>query len=299
MKKTIGHYTTAAAKSLKTSSCLICHATDDGDIYVSNGYILYKLTAAEYAAIVQPVTCCEAGRWTIDKTGKHDSDNDLHKLFSDIVRNTANTAPMTPSPLTVQLGKGTCSSYYDTTAFAAFYNALYISALHPAATLQTTGPLSAAVAALDNEPFALVLPVRPDAQISRAVKAYFTANDQPTDEADKLRTELAQTQEEAAALRGDLYRATNEIDELKNKLSELHETKTEQPAEQKPEPKTAAEIIAARFSALDGITATIKGAQTAAPVVWLAGDTKPHAKAIEAAGGKWSGKKNAYYFRVA
>ena len=37
----------------------------------------------------------------------------------------------------------------------------------------------------------------------------------------------------------------------------------------------------------------------AAPVVWLSGDTKPHAKAIEADGGKWSGKKNAYYFRVA
>lgn len=50
---------------------------------------------------------------------------------------------------------------------------------------------------------------------------------------------------------------------------------------------------------MDGLTATIKGATTAAPVVWLSGDTKPHAKAIEADGGKWSGKKNAYYFRVA
>ena len=111
--------------------------------------------------------------------------------------------------------------------------------------------------------------------------------------------ELVQAQEEAAALRGDLYRAANEIDELKNKLAELHETKTEQPAEQKPEPKTAAEIIAARWADVDGLTATIKGATTAAPVVWLAGDTKPHEKEIEAAGGKWSGKKNAYYFRVA
>jgi len=93
--------------------------------------------------------------------------------------------------------------------------------------------------------------------------------------------------------------AANEIDELKAKLAELHETKTEQPAEQKPEPKTAAEIIAARWAEVDGLTATIKGATTAAPVVWLAGDTKPHEKEIEAAGGKWSGKKNAYYFRVA
>ena len=62
---------------------------------------------------------------------------------------------------------------------------------------------------------------------------------------------------------------------------------------------TAAEIIAARWAEVDGLTATIKGATTAAPVVWLAGDTKPHEKEIEAAGGKWSGKKNAYYFRVA
>lgn len=60
-----------------------------------------------------------------------------------------------------------------------------------------------------------------------------------------------------------------------------------------------AEIIAARWAEVDGLTATIKGATTAAPVVWLAGDTKPHEKEIEAAGGKWSGKKNAYYFRVA
>lgn len=118
-----------------------------------------------------------------------------------------------------------------------------------------------------------------------------------TGEADKLRAELAQAQEEAAALRGDLYRATNEIDELKNKLAEL--VQATYTAEQKPEPKTAAEIIAARWAEVDGLTATIRGATTAAPVVWLAGDTKPHEKEIEAAGGKWSGKKNAYYFRVA
>ncbi len=145
-------------------------------------------------------------------------------------------------------------------------------------------------------------PLRPNLKPVRAVRAFFTeaaGNNAKTGEADKLRAELAQSQEEAAALRGDLYRAANEIDELKNKLAELHETKTEQPAEQKPEPKTAAEIIAARWAEVDGLTATIKGATTAAPVVWLAGDTKPHEKEIEAAGGKWSGKKNAYYFRVA
>ena len=65
------------------------------------------------------------------------------------------------------------------------------------------------------------------------------------------------------------------------------------------EPKTAAELIAARFHDLPGVTVTIKGAQTTSPVVWLAGDTDPHADAIKAQGGKWSNKRAAYYVRVA
>ena len=47
------------------------------------------------------------------------------------------------------------------------------------------------------------------------------------------------------------------------------------------------------------MTTTIKGAQTAAPVIWLAGNTQEHAEAIKAAGGKWSNKKSAFYVRVA
>ncbi len=125
------------------------------------------------------------------------------------------------------------------------------------------------------------MPIKAEPETVRAVRAFFTApdgNNAKTGEADKLRAELAQSQEEAAALRGDLYRAANEITELKNKLAEQHETKSEQPAAETVEPKTAAEIIAARWAEVDGLTATIKGAATAAPVVWLSGDTKPHAK---------------------
>lgn len=197
--KFTGRYTAATAKALKGSPRLVCQVTEDGTIYVCNGFLLCTMNPPEYAATVQGFTCCEPGNWTLDKDGKHEDDG----------------------------------------------------------------------------------------------------NNTKTGEADKLRAELAQSQEEAATLRGDLYRAANEIDELKNKLAELHETKTEQPAAEAVEPKTAAEIIAARWADVDGLTATIKGATTAAPVVWLAGDTKPHEKEIEAAGGKWSGKKNAYYFRVA
>ena len=281
MKKFTGRYTTNTAKALKGSERILCQVSEDGTIYICNGFLLCTMNAPEYAATVQPLTCCEPGAWTFDKDGKHEDEAhklDLVKLFADTVRDTADAD------------------------FAAIYDTKFIDALHPAAQLRTTSAISAALAYINDEPFAVVMPIRAEPNAARAIKAFFTEaaeDNTKTGEADKLRTELAQAQEEAAALRGDLYRAANEIDELKAKLAELHETKTEQPAEQKPEPKTAAEIIAARWAEVDGLTATIKGATTAAPVVWLAGDTKPHEKEIEAAGGKWSGKKNAYYFRVA
>lgn len=281
MKKFTGRYTTNTAKALKGSERILCQVSEDGTIYICNGFLLCTMNAPEYAATVQPLTCCEPGAWTFDKDGKHEDEAhklDLVKLFADTVRDTADAD------------------------FAAIYDTKFIDALHPATQLRTTSAISAALAYINDEPFAVVMPIRAEPNAARAIRAFFTEaaeDNTKTDEADKLRAELVQAQEEAAALRGDLYRAANEIDELKNKLAELHETKTEQPAEQKPEPKTAAEIIAARWAEVDGLTATIKGATTAAPVVWLAGDTKPHEKEIEAAGGKRSGKKKAYYFRVA
>ena len=215
----------------------------------------------------------------------------------------ADAEPLARAPFTVQAKKAPAACYYNAAAdFAAIYDTKFIAALHPAAQLRTTSAISAAVAYCDDEPFAVVMPIKAEPETVRAVRAFFTEaaeDNTKTGDADKLRAELAQSQEEAATLRGDLYRAANEIDELKNKLAELHETKAEQPAAEAVEPKTAAEIIAARWAEVDGLTATIKGATTAAPVVWLSGDTKPHEKEIEAAGGKWSGKKNAYYFRVA
>lgn len=181
--KFTGRYTAATAKALKGSPRLVCQVTEDGTIYVCNGFLLCTMNPPEYAATVQGFTCCEPGNWTLDKDGKHEDDAhklDLVRLYADTLKTNADAQPLQRSPLTVQ-----------------------------------------------------------------------------------------------------------------------HETKPEQPAAETVEPKTAAEIIAARWAEVDGLTATIKGAATAAPVVWLSGDTKPHAKAIEADGGKWSGKKNAYYFRVA
>ena len=304
--KFTGRYTAATAEALKGSPRLFCQVSEDGTIYVCNGFLLCAMNPPEYAATVQGFTCCEPGNWTFDKDGKHEDDAhklDLVKLYADTLKTAADAQPLQRSPLTVQTPKAAAVCYYNAAAdFAAIYDTKFIAALHPAAQLRAASAISAAVAYVNDEPFAVVMPIKAEPETVRAVRAFFTeadGNNAKTGEADKLRAELAQSQEEAAALRGDLYRAANEITELKNKLTEQHETKSEQPAAETVEPKTAAEIIAARWAEVDGLTATIKGAATAAPVVWLSGDTKPHAKAIEADGGKWSGKRNAYYFRVA
>ena len=89
MKKYMGNYTNEAAKALKGSERIICRVTDDGAIYVTNGFIAYKMNPPEYAAIVQPVTCCEAGNYTM-QNGEKAADNgfDLVKLFNETVEQT-------------------------------------------------------------------------------------------------------------------------------------------------------------------------------------------------------------------
>lgn len=288
-KKYTGNFTTEASKVIKNSEHLICKVTEDGTIYLTSGYFLFRMNPLEYAAVAQPVTHCEAGNWTLDQNGKHDGgDYTPEKIFSDAVAATEQAAALERCPLRVSGNKPNLmqSSYYSSEqGFAAFYNSSFVAALAPGATLKAASAISPAVAYYGDEAAALIMPVRPDPKASRAVKAYFTEADD----------ELLQAQNEIAALRGQLAQQADELAALRDSLQAAHNT----PEDNKPEPKTAAELIAARWAEVDGLTATIKGARTAAPVVWLAGDAQKHAKAIEAEGGKWSNKKSAYYFRVA
>ena len=57
--------------------------------------------------------------------------------------------------------------------------------------------------------------------------------------------------------------------------------------------------IKGRLQGLPGLTLTVKGAQTSAPVVWLTGDTDAHTDAIKSVGGIWSNKKSAWYIKPA
>lgn len=293
----------AAAKALKMADRYFCQITEDGTIYAGSGHVLFKLTPDDYAAIVQPVACCEAGNWTIDRNGKTDSNIAAARIFSEAVKAAQNAADMQSCPLVINCkgGKNPAAAYYNAEAdFVALYNPAYLAAF-PGSAIRTSSACSPAIMYNGGEAVGLVMPIRAEPKAVRAVKSYFTE----ADDDNGNNAALSRTQDELAAVRGDLYRAANEISDLKEQIARqaaeleaLHSAEAVPAADNKPEPKTAAETIAARWAEVDGLTATIKGAQTAAPVVWLAGDTEPHAKAIEADGGKWSAKKNAYYFRV-
>lgn len=330
MKKYMGNYTAEATKALKNSDHLFCSIDEDGAIYVSNGFLIYKMQKYEYAAVAQPAACCEPGTWSIRNGEKADADGpDLVRLFLDAVQETRDTAPMEAAPFTLNTAKKgqTATPYYNAEKdFTALYDTKYISALLPGLTLRSTGDKSPAVAYNGDEPFALVLPIKCDNKTARAVRAFFTgtADSDTNQDAAKLQRQLTQARDEIEALTAqNAQQAAEQVaylehgqkreaayDSLAREYSkliaensrladELEALKNAPQAEQKPEPKTAAEIIASRFADLPGVTVTIKGAQTSAPVVWLTGDTDPHAEELSAAGAKWSNKKSAYYVRVA
>ena len=148
--KFTGRYTAATAKALKGSPRLVCQVTEDGTIYVCNGFLLCTMNPPEYAATVQGFTCCEPGNWTIDKDGKHEDDAhklDLVRLYADTLKTNADAQPLQRSPLTVQTPKAAAVCYYNAAAdFAAIYDTKFIAALHPAAQLRAASAISAAVA---------------------------------------------------------------------------------------------------------------------------------------------------------
>lgn len=297
--KYTGNYTKDTAKAIKAAEKLICTTTEDGAIYLCSGYWMYKMNPLEYATVAQPVTHCDAGNWTIDSNGKHDGNNgtNLLKIFEEAAKAAEHKPALERCPLSLNRDSLTAYLYHSPDGFAAAYNGLYISAISKGHQLRAPGTTSPAVIYDRNEPFALIMPIRLDAKDSRAVLAYY--NEPAAGAADNNAADLALARKENA-------RQAEELEALRAKIAELEaqQTQPQEPAEDpqqtaQADGKTAAEIIAARFSGLAGVTTTIKGAQTAAPVIWLAGNTEEHAEAIKAAGGKWSNKKSAFYVRVA
>ena len=249
MKKTIGNYTPDAGKVLKQSERVICCTGEDGMIYVTNGYLAYKFTPREYAAIVQPAVCCEAGSWTMNngqKTGEPPT-FDLAKTFRDAEHKAASMEALERCPLNLDTGKKrTAAAFYNAArGFAALYNAQYLEALAPGYTLRSPGSHAPAIAYQNGESFAMILPIRIDDKISRAVKAYFTQPDDNAGNADErraeLRDKLAAAEAECAALRAELDKSKAAQAAAEQAAQRANETAAAAIADTvAPSPKTAA-----------------------------------------------------------
>lgn len=304
MKKanTIGNYNIPAAKAamkydrVATSATIFCHVSGDGKIYITNGCVLFTLTPDEYEEIIRPITKCYPGDWTISPAGKLDCDNTrFADLFDKAVEACAELDPLEETPLMLSLkdNKNTGALYYNHEQFACF-NTVLVKAFADFEIRYSGEKTGAVVYRKDGEPFALVMPIRAKAvadvsAAERAIRAYYDttgdADTQNTAAQNKLSAELSQKEARIA--------------ELEKALAEAQNAATQNAPAEKPDCKTAAEEIAAKWAAVAGLDVTVKGAQTAAPLVWISGDTKTHAKQIENAGGKWSVKRSAYYFKVA
>lgn len=345
MAKHTGNYTIEAAKVLKNSERICCRVCDDGSIIVTNGHVLYRMDTTEYAAIVQPVTHCDAGNWVHDSTGRRDCDQDIRKIWEKTVCDLAALKPLEFCPLVQEIGKAETVGAYDASGDAVHvFNRSFIKSVSPSAVIRAKAALSPAVAFCDDIPFAVILPINPCGEdgkrFCRAVKSWFVETsavpsdtrqkaewmdlagkleaerndaERDRDEFRKLAEQLVDELDEAKAERNVFWKLAGqqsnklgelerERDELRGRLEAL--TASQQPIVTPQAPSSsdkggALETIVARFTALPGIVATVNGARSATPVVWLSGNVDDQADAIKRLGGRWSAKRSAFYFRAA
>lgn len=180
--KNFGNYTAATGKALKASDRLVCQVCEDGCIFVCNGYWIFKTTEEEYAAIVQPISHCDAGNWRITSTGREASDMDISRIWKDSVSDCENSPVLEFAPMVNRSGKHEISgAFCRKTSTVHLYNKSFLDSINPAAIFRVKNKLSPAVAYIDDTPFAMVMPINPTndngSNFCRAVKAWFADQD--------------------------------------------------------------------------------------------------------------------------
>lgn len=317
-------FTSGLTRALKSNSArLHCNVDANGMIYVCNGYFVVKLDKSEYNALVRPVTQRDAGNWALIDNGEISPDpinlidalNDAAKLAAHVV---------TPAPMLFEIpkikGKFQLAGYYSETGdFVTAFNPVYASIVSPSLERKSGGSVKPTVVYDGESPIAMILPVKVDDKpnIVRTVRAWFT--DKPEESADeklqrarkdrneweriarRLEAERDSLERELAELQAVLASKNQQIEILTERLNAQPDPQPAPVEEAQPDqtPADKAAALVEELTALEGITATVKGAQTAAPVVWLTGEADAHKKNIEAMGGKWSNKRGAWYFKIA
>lgn len=284
MKKSASIFTPALTKALKTRPTVIQCQTDGEYTYISNGFFLVKLLPHEYDEFVRPVTQRDPGSWTIDEKGQPTERKplDLSRTLSDF-DSRSDLSAMAHIPFTFSME---AKKAYSVTAFCSanngfvsFFDTKYTAMVSfDRVNLGGASPASPMIVSHNGKPVALLLPVRVDnPSITAAVLAYSTSK------YPKAKTTAPDPQLSAA------------LEEVERLREELKQAKAHAAPEQ---PANKAAAVLAALESLDGITATVKGAQTSAPVVWIGGTVEAHKTALEKLGAKWSSKRSAYYIQA-
>lgn len=294
-------FTNGLTRALKRSKSdiraqrLHCNVDAEGTVYICNGYFIARLTAAEYEEFARPVTQRDPGHWALTVDGQATGDPmDLVRYMEDAAREAAHTIAAAPMRFDLP-GK-------DKTQMVGFYsidgdfvttiNAKYADMLNPGLSFKGSRDIGPVVVYSAGFPVAMILPVnsRRHPETIRAIRAWFdaapAADNSGSDQSDELRRQIEELRAALAAK-----------DEQLKALSQQRDAQPTQSADDKPQNKAAA--LVEKLSSLPNVTAAVKGAQTTAPVVWLSGDTDPHKTEIEKLGGRWSGKRAAWYFKIA
>ena len=175
----------------------------------------------------------------------------------------------------------TITAFYNAAnGFVSFFDTKYTAMISfDRVTLGGASPTTPMIVYHNNSPAALLLPMRIDnPALIASVQAYFTGKQPKT---------------KTAAPDSRLSAALEEVERLREELKQAKA----HAAPKQPANKAAAVLVA--LESLEGITATVKGAQTSAPVVWIGGNAEAHKTALEKLGAKWSNKRSAYYIQAA
>lgn len=333
MKKQTSTFTTELTRQLRRApkdSALVIN-NHNGCIYASNGYFAVILTADEYDKFVRPITMRDPGNYKMQHgdiiEGADNVLDILGVIKSALDKGRGKFGILDRCPLTAAETKGRSLAFYHNASDGEIhvFNQAYTSVFSDDCFLSIADPFTPAIVrhldpgdSVDNARIVgIVLPVRhkPNTAAVRAARAYY--NDAPAadkkdvaDNTAELRAELekanarAKAAEQQAAL--DRKASSDKIAELEKALESLRGAlATASTTATSPRPAAAtsaphnAQAIADKLAALPGVTATIKGAQTSVPIVWLSGNVNANRAAIEKAGGKWSTKRAAYYVRCA
>lgn len=313
--KYYGYFTKQAGKALKGDR-IMCRTYDDGKtIYLCNGYVLYKCSPEDYDAIFRPALGRDPGDWMINNNIVGPCDFDAAGMMEKSAQAATHKMIRIGLEFTFDGTKKTAAATIaEDRNFTALFNPAFLETVTDC-DLYGAGKAAPAVYTREGAPVALILPVRISDSQDRTIRAYIDApakEDRPavdTLEAEKAAAEARADalQNELVVLRAELEKAQAESVDL---AQELEAVKQQMEREAAPvdrsrlaelveaaQDMTPAQKAVARVEAL-GLTATIKGAQTAAPVVWINGG-QDRAEDLKKAGAVWSGKRGAYYIRVA